>query len=213
MTKSRNIIQRHGLRHHPLYKVWIGIKTRCYNPNSEAYEDYGGRGVQLCPEWLKDFKAFYDWCIANGWRKGLDIDKDIKAKEMGVEPNLYSPERCQFVSRKKNSNTRRNSDYVMLNGIEITLTEACEKLGKNYCNIYTLINRNGYSFGEAIKHDKKNVAFGERCRHKLTQEQVDEIRRLYVPRIFSTRKLAGMYNVTQAAICLILKGKNWKQSA
>lgn len=212
MTKSRNIYQRHGLKNHPLYRVWVGMKTRCYNQNEESYKDYGGRGVVVCEGWLKNFKAFYEWAIVNGWGKGLDIDKDIIAKELGVEPLLYSPERCLFVTRKRNNNTRRDNHYVTVGGVEMSLSEACTKLNKNYKNIASLITRDGYSFEEAISYHQKDIAFGERCKHKLTVEQVKEIRSLYVPRVFSTRRLAKIYNVSQQAIIYILNGRNWKQA-
>ncbi len=41
------------------YRIWNGIKQRCLNPNNAAYGRYGGRGISVCPEWQKDFKAFY----------------------------------------------------------------------------------------------------------------------------------------------------------
>src|SRR5882762_568218 len=41
----------HGLRHHPLYKVWCGIKARCGNAKSDNWSRYGGRGIRLCAEW------------------------------------------------------------------------------------------------------------------------------------------------------------------
>jgi DNA (cytosine-5)-methyltransferase 3A len=43
----------------------------------------------------------YNWCISNGWRKGLQIDKDIKAKEMGVEPIMIDASLVSAQSRKR----------------------------------------------------------------------------------------------------------------
>jgi hypothetical protein len=39
------------------YQIWLGMKQRCNNPNSEAYRNYGGRGIRITPSWL-DFKKF-----------------------------------------------------------------------------------------------------------------------------------------------------------
>lgn len=39
------------------YKQWAGMKTRCSNPNHQAYKDYGGRGIRVCDRWLV-FKNF-----------------------------------------------------------------------------------------------------------------------------------------------------------
>lgn len=72
---------KHGLSKHPLHNVWHGIKCRCYGKSSKGYNNYGALGVIMCDEWKNNFKSFYDWAISNGWEKGLQIDKDIKAKK------------------------------------------------------------------------------------------------------------------------------------
>lgn len=51
---------RHGLIGTPEYKCWISVKSRCFNPKHTSYSDYGGRGIGVHPEWVDDFKAFYD---------------------------------------------------------------------------------------------------------------------------------------------------------
>ncbi len=39
----------HGYSKTKLYKIWIDMKKRCYNPASTGYEYYGGRGIRsLC---------------------------------------------------------------------------------------------------------------------------------------------------------------------
>ena len=48
----------HGRRHTPEYKAWTNMKQRCFNPNNTSYEIYGGRGIDVCLEWL-DFEPFY----------------------------------------------------------------------------------------------------------------------------------------------------------
>jgi len=48
----------HGLRRHPLYKKWCGIKERCSNPNHKHWKDYGGRGIGVCRGWAESFESF-----------------------------------------------------------------------------------------------------------------------------------------------------------
>ena len=36
-----------------LYRIWSAMKTRCCNPNSKRYRDYGERGVVVCEEWMR----------------------------------------------------------------------------------------------------------------------------------------------------------------
>lgn len=42
---------------HPLYRTWINMRQRCYNPKHEKFPIYGGRGIGVCERW-SDFRAF-----------------------------------------------------------------------------------------------------------------------------------------------------------
>lgn len=102
MYKAKNII--HGLRQTDLYRVWSAIKTRCNNPKAINYKNYGGKGIQMCVDWQNDVSLFYDWCITNGYKEGLEIDR--------INNNgNYEPSNCRFVTKIEN---RRNRDCVKL---------------------------------------------------------------------------------------------------
>ncbi len=115
----------HGLSSHPLYIVWKSMKSRCYCKTNIAWEIYGGNGVSVCPEWKDDFIAFYNWAINNGWKKGLEIDKDIKYKEKHgtVTGIIYSPEYCCFVTSEENNNNRSVTIFLNYNGENKSLSE------------------------------------------------------------------------------------------
>jgi hypothetical protein len=105
---------RHGFRKakdtHPAYKAYRGLMGRCYNPSVPEYQWYGAVGVTVCPEWKDNPKAFVEWSLSNGWKKGLHIDKDILCKEKGIYLHVYSPETCQWVSAKVNVAFATNRD-------------------------------------------------------------------------------------------------------
>lgn len=42
----------HAQLRHPLYRVWSAMLARCINSRRREYPDYGGRGIQVCDEWL-----------------------------------------------------------------------------------------------------------------------------------------------------------------
>lgn len=90
---------KHGYSSHLLYKVWQHIKDRCYNKDYMRYKYYGERGIQVCDEWL-DLKTFIEWCLNNGWRKGLEIDRRDN-------DGNYCPENCRFVTHKENMHNQR----------------------------------------------------------------------------------------------------------
>jgi len=50
---------KHGLSGTQAYRTWKHIKNRCFNPRSENYRYYGGRGISVDEPWRENFPAFY----------------------------------------------------------------------------------------------------------------------------------------------------------
>lgn len=113
----------HGLSKHPLYKTWIGIKTRCYTKSDEKYPKYGAVGVKMCDKWLSDFLSFYSWALENGWKRGMQIDKDIIPKKLRIPALLYSPDMCSVVTSLENNNARSSNIFVEFMGESKTLSQ------------------------------------------------------------------------------------------
>jgi hypothetical protein len=81
---------------HPLYVNWMGMKQRCSNSKHIGYKHYGLKGITICDQWKNDFVSFMNWCVSNGWVKGLSIDR--------IDSNKgYCPENCRIVSLSENS--------------------------------------------------------------------------------------------------------------
>ena len=59
---------RHGEYYH-LYRVWVGMKSRCYWKKDTAYARYGGRGIRVCDEW-QTWEPFKEWSLAHGYQDG-----------------------------------------------------------------------------------------------------------------------------------------------
>jgi hypothetical protein len=116
----------HGLKNHRLYSIYHNMLTRCYNKNATHYHSYGGRGIEICEEWLsKDngFIRFYDWAIANGYSDKLTVDR------INVNGN-YEPSNCKWSTSEEQSLNKRNNHNIEING-EI-------KPLKDWCNIYNV---------------------------------------------------------------------------
>ena len=98
--KENDLGYLHGCSRDRLYKIFDGMKSRCTNSNHEAYPNYGGRGITICPEWTNDYTAFRDWALSNGYQEGLTIHRE--------NPNgNYEPYNCQWVSKEENSRKKR----------------------------------------------------------------------------------------------------------
>lgn len=123
-------LKTHGLSNkHRLYRVWDGIKQRCYDTGSPCYHRYGGKGITMCDEWINDFMAFYKWAIANGWKQGLQIDKDIKPLALGIKPFIYSPEMCSIVTPLVNSRNKASTIKLEYNGAMMSIGDLSDLLG------------------------------------------------------------------------------------
>ena len=99
----------HGLSKHPLMSVYTNMKARCNNPKDAQYKTYGAKGVTVCKEW-RTVSKFLEWALPK-WEKGLVLDKDILSDKLNIFPHIYSPDTCQFITRKENneySNGRRS---------------------------------------------------------------------------------------------------------
>lgn len=75
-----------------IYRIWIGMKARCYNKNSVPYPHYGARGITVCDEWTDKehgFMNFYNWSVNHGYEDNLSIDR------INVDGN-YCPDNCRW---------------------------------------------------------------------------------------------------------------------
>lgn len=49
----------HGLTDSKTYNAWAAARSRCTNKNNPRYQDYGGRGIFMCEEWMSSFQIFF----------------------------------------------------------------------------------------------------------------------------------------------------------
>lgn len=146
----------HGLSKHPLYGIYNDILRRCYNKNCFAYQWYGGRGAVMCDEWKNDFRVFYDWCLANGWAAGMEIDKDKIPIALGIPALEYSPTMCSILTMKDNMNATGTNVYVEYLGKTQTLTQWAEEYGINYKMFWSRLKL-GFDFGVALTRPNRNI--------------------------------------------------------
>lgn len=98
---------KHDMSSSNLYRRWIGIKSRCLNPNNCNYKYYGGRGIGICEEWL-NFNSFAEWAMSNGFDESLTIDRIDNDGD-------YCPSNCRWVTQRiQNINMRHKntSGYI-----------------------------------------------------------------------------------------------------
>lgn len=48
----------HGLSTMPEYKVWKGMKKRCFNQNDKRFNTYAGRGISVHPDFVESYEKW-----------------------------------------------------------------------------------------------------------------------------------------------------------
>ena len=140
---SGTYTEKHGMSDHPLYSVWRQMNARCYNTNDKSFCDYGRRGITVCKDWRSTPESFIGWCILNGYKDGLQIDRIDNNKD-------YTKSNCRIVTRSQNCRNRRDNIFVSYQGVKVLLIELAEKLGFKPGTLYARIFTQGLTIEDAI---------------------------------------------------------------
>lgn len=143
---------RHGLCNHRTYRIYNGMKQRCFNNNNPDYKNYGARGITICDEWLGEdgFVNFYNWAMDNGYNDSLSIDRKNNNGN-------YCPENCRWIDKKTQQNNTRFNKKITYNGETHTYAEWEEILdnGVSQTDMSHRIKR-GWNIERALLTPKKH---------------------------------------------------------
>lgn len=142
----------HNKSYTRIYRIYQGVKYRCYNIACPRYKNYGGRGIKVCDEWLNDFMNFYNWAIENGYQENLTLDR------INVNGN-YEPENCRWISNLEQQSNRRNSIRVVYDGEDVLLIDLLRRLKREneYGSIRLYIKRDGMTIYEALNYKSNRL--------------------------------------------------------
>jgi hypothetical protein len=154
-------------RSNPVYDLWEGILSRCYNSKESSYRYY--KDCTVCDEWL-NFQNFAKWFDKNrpdDFEFGkYHIDKDT------IKPGnkVYHPDLCCFLTAQENSSRALVTQKATLRRVRLESPD-----GKRYK--FTKIKRFGKKYGisdttlrRAIKKHSQYFAGGWKV---LSVEEID----------------------------------------
>lgn len=123
--------KEHGLSDTPEHHIWRAIKQRCTNPRNKAFQNYGGRGIQMCQAWMESFEAF----LADmGTRPAPGLTVERKNNNGHYEPN-----NCEWATYAKQTANRRCSIWIDVDGERLSATEFAVRTGTPYTTMYRWI--------------------------------------------------------------------------
>lgn len=99
---NKNYKHGYGTTNNKVYNTYHHIKQRCNNSNNKDYQNYGGRGIAMCDEWLNDFEVFYDYAtnLPNYGEEGFSSIDRIN------NDGNYEPGNIRWATSKMQNNNR-----------------------------------------------------------------------------------------------------------
>lgn len=125
------------------YRIWRGIKNRCYNKNEPAFKNYGARGITVCDRWRDSFENFY---ADMGPRPSKDMTLDRTNNDLG-----YSPENCRWATATQQARNSRHAVPITIGGETRSISEWAEKCGIGKRTLWHRLRVAGMSPEEAIR--------------------------------------------------------------
>ena len=103
IERSKRDNKTHGMTKTRVYKSWQKMHERCENINSDAYYQYGSRGISVCDRW-KSFELFLE---------DMGERPDSMSLDRVDSNGNYSPDNCRWAtSKQQNNNMRSNRLYT-----------------------------------------------------------------------------------------------------
>lgn len=111
----------HGMTGSPEWRAWNTMKRRCGEAAFQGYQNYGGRGIAVCNEWIDSFESFFAH-VGPRPSRGHSIDR------VDVNGN-YEPGNVRWATREEQNRNRRSNILITAHGKTLTAAEWSRSMG------------------------------------------------------------------------------------
>ncbi len=101
----RKKTELHGDTNSPLYKKWRTMRLRVLYPDTNGYENYGGRGIKICDRW--DSYLNFKEDMGKTFEIGMTLDRKDPDGD-------YTPDNCKWSTRLEQQRSKRR--HLVFNG-------------------------------------------------------------------------------------------------
>lgn len=104
--KKQGPNRKHGFFGTRFYRIWSGMKVRCFNKKVSYYARYGGSGITVCDRWMnfvsfkEDMYGSYLQHVEMYGEKNTTLDRIDGGSD-------YSRENCRWATYLQQNNNRR----------------------------------------------------------------------------------------------------------
>lgn len=123
------------------YFAWRAMRSRCFNKKNPSWPHYGGRGIDVCEHWAKDYDAFFDdmgEAPENTSLERIDVNKG------------YYPENCTWATLGEQAVNKRTTRWITHNGETMCLSQWASKLGLPVDTLWRRLNIYKMPVGKAL---------------------------------------------------------------
>lgn len=136
------VTRTHGQSKTPTWTSWMAMRSRCLDPKSKDYQNWGGRGITICERW-NDFALFIE---DMGERPTLEHEIDRFPNNDGN----YEPTNCRWATKTEQANNRRSNTIIEFNGETLNVCQWADRYGIDRSTLCMRLTA-GWTFERAIK--------------------------------------------------------------
>jgi len=136
----------HGESKSRLHNIWCDIYKRCYDPNSHAYHNYGGRTegdpIEMRSGWKDEYIPFRDYVLSIGYEDHVKAHGELNTTLDRIDVNgHYEVGNVKWSTKAEQARNMRTNINIEINGETKCLSEWCRIYNIKLHTAYMRIKR------------------------------------------------------------------------